>query len=100
MGRVCMHGPRQNWALDWEYDHDRVINNDTSKVPGAYLLLSKFCAKRTFLFEDRSSLPGPSLKMAATPSPEVKAILKQTHDLTTALSNDSLGVAAERRADL
>ena len=31
--------------------------------------------------------------MAASPSPEVKAILKQTHDLTTALSNDSLGVA-------
>ena len=27
------------------------------------------------------------------PSPEVKAILKQTHDLTTAFSNDSLGVA-------
>ena len=26
-------------------------------------------------------------------SPEVKSILKQTHDLTTALSNDSLGVA-------
>ena len=31
--------------------------------------------------------------MAANPSPEVKAILKQTHYLTTALSNDSLGVA-------
>ena len=31
--------------------------------------------------------------MAVNPSPEVKAILKQTHDLTTALSNDSLGVA-------
>ena len=31
--------------------------------------------------------------MAASPSPEVKAILKHTHDLTTALSNDSLGVA-------
>ena len=31
--------------------------------------------------------------MAANPSPEVKAILKQTHDLTTALSNDSVGVA-------
>ena len=26
-------------------------------------------------------------------SPEVKSILKQTHDLTTALSNDPLGVA-------
>ena len=26
-------------------------------------------------------------------SPEVKSLLKQTHDLTTALSNDSLGVA-------
>jgi hypothetical protein len=26
-------------------------------------------------------------------SPEVKSILKQTHDLTIALSNDSLGVA-------
>ena len=26
-------------------------------------------------------------------SPEVKSILKQTHDLTTALSNDALGVA-------
>ena len=31
--------------------------------------------------------------MAANPSPEVKAILKHTHNLTTALSNDSLGVA-------
>ena len=31
--------------------------------------------------------------MAANPSSEVKAILKQTRDLTTALSNDSLGVA-------
>ena len=26
-------------------------------------------------------------------SPEIKSILKQTHDLTTALSNDPLGVA-------
>ena len=31
--------------------------------------------------------------MAANPSPEVKAILKQTHDLTTDLSNDTLGMA-------
>ena len=31
--------------------------------------------------------------MAANPSPEVKAILIRTHDLTTALSNDPLGVA-------
>ena len=31
--------------------------------------------------------------MAVNISPEVKSILKQTHDLTTALSNDSLGVA-------
>ena len=31
--------------------------------------------------------------MASNPSPEVRSILKQTHDLTTALSNDSLGVA-------
>ena len=31
--------------------------------------------------------------MAFNPSPEVKAITMQTHDLTTALSNDSLGVA-------
>ena len=30
---------------------------------------------------------------AINPSPEVKAILKQTHDLTIALSNNSLGVA-------
>jgi hypothetical protein len=28
-------------------------------------------------------------------SPEVKSILKQTHDLTTALSNDPLGVAGK-----
>ena len=31
--------------------------------------------------------------MASNTSPEVKSILIQTHDLTTALSNDSLGVA-------
>ena len=31
--------------------------------------------------------------MAANQSPEVKAILKQTHDLTTALSNEPLSVA-------
>ena len=57
------------------------------------LLLVNVLYRRAFLFEDRSSLPGPSLKMAANPSPEVKAIFKKTHDLTTALSNDSLGVA-------
>jgi hypothetical protein len=28
-------------------------------------------------------------------SPEVKSILKQTHDLTTALSNDPLGVSGK-----
>ena len=39
------------------------------------------------MFED------PPLKMAANPSPEVKAILTRTHDLTTALSNEPLGVA-------
>ena len=34
------------------------------------------------------------LKMASiNQSPEVKSILEQTHDLTTALSNDPLGVA-------
>ena len=33
--------------------------------------------------------------MAANPSPEVKAILKLTPDLTTALSNEPLGVANE-----
>ena len=50
--------------------------------------------KRTLLFEDQRSLPGPPLKMASVnQSPEVKSILKQTHDLTTVLSNDPLGVA-------
>ena len=50
--------------------------------------------KRTFLFEDHRSLPGPPLKMASiNQSPEVKSILKQIPDLTTALSNDPLGVA-------
>ena len=43
----------------------------------------------------QSSLPGPLLKMAANPSPEVKAILKLTPNLTTALSNEPLGVANE-----
>jgi hypothetical protein len=38
--------------------------------------------------------PGPPLKVASiNQSPEVKSILKQTHDLTTTLSNDPLGVA-------
>ena len=60
---------------------------------GVLLLLVNVLCKRTLLFEGQSSLPGPPLKMAANPSPEVKAILKQTHDLTTALSNDWLGVA-------
>ena len=31
--------------------------------------------------------------MASKPSPEVKSILIQTHDLTTALANEPLGVA-------
>ena len=31
--------------------------------------------------------------MASNPSPEVKAILIQTHDFTTALSTEPLGVA-------
>ena len=31
--------------------------------------------------------------MVSNASPEVKSILMRTHDLTTALSNDSLGVA-------
>ena len=31
--------------------------------------------------------------MASNSSPEVKSILMRTHELTTALSNDSLGVA-------
>ena len=33
--------------------------------------------------------------MASNPSPEVKSIIKQSHDLTTALSNDPLGVAGK-----
>ena len=36
---------------------------------------------------------GPPLKMAANPSPEVKAIRMQIHDLTTALSNEPVGMA-------
>ena len=52
------------------------------------------CSIRIFLFEDHCSLPGPPLKMASVnQSPEVKSILKQTPELTTALSNDPLGVA-------
>ena len=51
--------------------------------------------KRTLLFKDQSSLPGPLLKMAVNPSSEIKAILKFTPDLTTALSNESLRVANE-----
>ncbi len=58
------------------------------------ILFLPFEWKRTFLFDDLSSLRGPPLKMACiNQSPEVKSILKQTHDLTTALSNDPLGVA-------
>ena len=38
-------------------------------------------------------VPDPLLKMASNASPEVKLILMRIHDLTTALSNDSLGVA-------
>ena len=49
--------------------------------------------KKKSPFEDQSSLPSPSLKMASNPSPEVKSILIRTHDLTTALSNEPLGVA-------
>ena len=36
---------------------------------------------------------GPLLKMSDNPSPEVKAITMQTHDLMTALSNEPLYVA-------
>ena len=38
-------------------------------------------------------LPGPLLNMASNPSPEVRSIVFQTHDLMTALSNEPLGVA-------
>jgi hypothetical protein len=58
--------------------------------------LSSFEWKRTFLFEDQRSLPGPLLKMASiNQSPEVKSILKQIDNLTTALSNDPLGVSGK-----
>ena len=45
------------------------------------------------MFEDQSSLPGPPLKMASNSSPEVKAIIKRTPDLTTALSIEPLNAA-------
>ena len=55
--------------------------------------LTVFDRKRTLLFEDPSSLPGLPLKMASNSSPEVKSILIRTHNLTTALANEPLGVA-------
>ena len=65
----------------------------TRSAESTSILLYK---KITFLFEDQRSLPGPPLKMASiNQSPEVKSISKQTHDLTTALSNDPLGVAGK-----
>ena len=63
------------------------IEGRGARCAGSYL-------KTIFLFEDHCSLPGPPLKMASiNHSPEVKSILKQTPELTTALSNDPLGVA-------
>ena len=47
-----------------------------------------------YYYYERSSLStGPPLKMAANPSPEVKAITMRTHDLMLALSKEPLGVA-------
>ena len=81
--------------LGWEYmimiTWSRLF--ELARRGACLLLLVTLLCKRTFLFEDRSSLLGPSLKMAANPSPEVKAITMLTHDLMLALSNEPLGVA-------
>ena len=69
---------------------DQTTNSQTNKPSRPSCCLSR---KRTLLFEDQSPLPGPPLKMASNPSPEVKAILIRTHDLMLALSNEPVGVA-------
>ena len=69
-----------------------IRSNELSNKPGPSCYLSSEKELSCLKIKARS-LPGPPLKMASNPSPEVKAILKLTPALTTALSNEPLGVA-------